>query len=419
MNRVLRAWVVVTGTELVRGDRSDLNGPFLARELHARGLEPERMTVVGDRPEALEAALREALQADLCVISGGLGPTHDDRTVEILGRVTGRSLEVDAGLEAEIEQVSRAFAVRARRPYADFEEGVRKQASLPRGALSLGLAGTAPGIVLETEGRVAVALPGPPAELRRLWAAALESPPVRRLVERAEPRPTSVLRFFGSSESAVARALSEAGGERSGVEATVCARDFEVHVDLVGEDVEALAAGLRADLGSYLFAEDERPIAELVLQLCREQSLTLAVVESCTGGLVGAMLTAVPGSSEVFLGGVIAYADDVKRSELDVPEEVLSRWGAVSAQAAQAMAAGARARLGADVAVAVTCIAGPGGATGEKPVGLVYLHAEGPEGSLATDYAVPGERDVIRRRAAVSALHLLRRLLTQSRDSSA
>ena len=163
-----RAAVVVTGTELVRGDRTDLNGPFLARELHARGLEAARVTIVGDRPDELEAALVEGLKSDLLVVSGGLGPTHDDRTVELLARAAGRPLVVDFELEHEIEGVSRRFADRLHRSYGEFAPGVTKQASLPEGALSLGLAGTAPGVVLDTGSCVAVALPGPPG-----------SPPVR------------------------------------------------------------------------------------------------------------------------------------------------------------------------------------------------------------------------------------------------
>jgi len=171
----VRAEVVVTGTELVRGDRTDLNGPFLARDLSERGLQAARVTIVGDRPDELAAALEEGLRADLLVISGGLGPTHDDRTVELLARAARRSLLVDAVLEEEIEAVSRRIAERLGRPYGEFAAGVTKQASLPEGALSLGLAGTAPGVVLDTGSCVAVSLPGPPNELRRLWALAVES----------------------------------------------------------------------------------------------------------------------------------------------------------------------------------------------------------------------------------------------------
>jgi nicotinamide-nucleotide amidase len=414
-----RAVIVVTGSELVRGDRTDLNGPFLAREALSLGLEPAQILVVGDDPDELSAALEHGVRADLCVVSGGLGPTHDDRTVEVLGRVVGRPLAVDLELEAEIGGISRAFAARLRRPYADFEAGVSKQASLPEGAISLGLAGTAPGLVLEHAGCAVVVLPGPPRELQRLWPSALATEPLKRLLARTSPPGRRVLRFFGASESAVAKALADAGGDGNGVEATICARDFEIHVDLVideGADARAeeLSDGLLAPLGHHLFATDERPVEELVLDLCRTRGLTLVTAESCTGGMVAARLTDVPGSSAVFLGGFVAYADEVKQAELGVPADLLALHGAVSAEAAGSMARGARERLGADVAVSVTGIAGPDGGTPTKPVGLVYFHADGPDGERALDVTIPGDRDTIRRRATVTALHLLRRLLTHN-----
>jgi nicotinamide-nucleotide amidase len=416
-----RTFLVITGSELVRGDRQDLNGPFLAAELLRRGIEPARIVIVGDREDELEAALAEGLQADLCVVSGGLGPTHDDRTVELVARAAGVGLRLDEELHREIGGISRAFARRMNRPYVDFEPGVRKQATVPEGALSLGLAGTAPGLVLESGECVVVVLPGPPGELRRLWRDAVESEPLRRVLARAQPPDLRVLRFFGASESAVAKALADAGGDGNGVEATICARDFEIHVDLYVEPgaegrADELSAGIVAPLERYLFSRDERRVEELVLDACLEQGLTLGTAESCTGGMVAQRLTSVPGSSRVFLGGVVAYADDVKAAELGVSPEMLESHGAVSAETAAAMAAGARERLGADVAVAVTGIAGPDGGSEEKPVGLVYLHAESPAGSRSADFVFPGDREGIRRRAAVTALHLVRRLLTQSRD---
>jgi nicotinamide-nucleotide amidase len=409
-----RAALVVTGTELVRGDRTDLNGPFLARELHALGVEPARVTIVGDREEELDAALAEGLQAELLVVSGGLGPTHDDRTVELLARAAGVGLVLDEALEAEIELVSRRIAERLQRPYAEFSPGVRKQASLPEGALSLGLAGTAPGIVLQAGSCVAVALPGPPNELRRLWRNALASEPVRRVLAGATPPRRRVLRLFGVSESAVAQALSDAGGEPSGVEATVCARDFEIHVDLVG-DGDELEQALRRDLGRYVFADDDRPVAEIVLEECRARGLKLAAAESCTGGLVSELVTAIPGSSDVFVGGIVSYSNEVKVAQLGVRAGLIAEHGAVSAEVAEAMARGACDRLEAEVGIAVTGVAGPGGGTEEKPVGTVFLHALSPEGGRGAHFSLPGGRAVIRRRAAVSALHLVRQILDTER----
>ena len=416
-----RAVVVVTGSELVRGERTDLNGPFLAREALRLGLEPARIAIVGDSADELEAALREGVAADACFVSGGLGPTHDDRTVEMVAKALGVGLHVDPALEQQIEAVSRAAAERLKRDYADFATGVTKQATIPDGALSLGVAGTAPALLLSHgDGQVVVVLPGPPSELRRLWPEALETDAFRTLLARTTAPGRRVLRLFGVSESAVARALAEAGGDGDGVEVTICARDFEIHIDLVvAPDAEAradeLEAALLPPIERWLYSRDERPIEEHILELCRERGWTLATAESCTGGLVAVRLTSVPGSSDVFLGGIVAYDDGVKEHELDVPAALLAEHGAVSAEVAEAMAQGARKRLGADVAVAVTGIAGPGGGTPEKPVGLVYLHAEGPDGGVGQEFSFPGDRAAIRARSAVGALHLVRRLLTRSR----
>ena len=427
MSARLRAVVLLTGSELVRGDRRDENGAFLARELTRLGLEPARMVLVGDDPAELAAAIAEAVAADVCVVSGGLGPTHDDRTVEVLARAAGRAVVVDEALEGQIEAFSRRTAERLGRPYADFAAGVRKQASLPEGAVVLGVAGTAPAFLLELDGRVAAALPGPPPELRRLWPRVAESPAFRAVVERFPAPRHHLLRFFGPSESAVARVIGEAGGEPDGTTVTVCAHDLEIRVDLYvgeggGEGADTLEQALRERLGEQLFARDERPVEELVLEGCRAAGLTLATAESCTGGLVGARLTAVPGASDVYVGGVVAYSNDAKSAQLQVPEEILARHGAVSAEAAAAMAAGAREAFGADGAIAVTGIAGPGGGTAEKPVGLVFLHAEVPEGHSAQTLQLPGDRDAVRARATVAALHLFRRLLAQfvrdARDSA-
>jgi nicotinamide-nucleotide amidase len=278
-------------------------------------------------------------------------------------------------------------------------------------------------LVVEADGCVVVVLPGPPGELRRLWPAALETAPVQAVLARARRPGRRALRFFGASESAVAKALADAGGDGDGVEATICAREFEIHVDLVVEPgaedrADAVAAGLRGPLERYLFAEDERTVQEIVLDLCRARGLTLATAESCTGGLVAARLTEVPGSSDVFVGGIVAYADAVKLAELGVPEEVLAAHGAVSAETAATMADGVRRRLGADVGVAVTGVAGPGGGTEEKPVGLVFFHAAGPDGEEALRFELPGDREWIRTRSAVTALHLVRRLLQRTLQPS-
>ena len=417
--------IVVTGSELVRGERTDLNGPFLARSLLDLGVEPAQIHVVGDDPLELAAALREAVaDADLVVTSGGLGPTHDDRTVQIVAQVAGLALRVDAELESQIEAVSRMVAERLKRPYADFADGVTKQARVPEPSTVLGLAGTAPGLVVEANGTPVVILPGPPPELQRLWPRGLDVPAVRTVLERGRPPLRRTLRFFGVGESQVAQAFNEAGGDGDGLDVTICARSFEIHVDLLAQPgaeqrLAELESGLEQRLGRHLYSVDGRSVEELVLDRCRELGWTIGTAESCTGGLVAAALTAIPGSSDAVAGGIVAYADDVKAEALGVPHSLLEEHGAVSAEVAEAMAKGARERLGVDVAVSITGVAGPGGGTEDKPVGLVYFHAETPLASHGSSFSFPGDRDSIRRRSVVASLHLVRRLLEQSRDKAA
>jgi nicotinamide-nucleotide amidase len=363
--------------------------------------------------------LREGLTHDLLVVSGGLGPTHDDRTVELLARAAGVGLHVEEPLREAIEERSRAVAARLHRPYADFVEGIVKQATLPDGAAWAGIAGTAPAVVLETGGCVAVALPGPPRELQQLWPRVLEMEPLQRMAARLTPPARRALLFFGASESAIARSLASAGGDGDGVDVTICARDFELHVDVFVQDgadarADEIERQLLADAGRYLFSREEIPTAELVLRLLRERELTLATAESCTGGLVGARLTEIPGSSDVYVGGTVAYSNDVKERVLGVSAETLAAHGAVSAETALEMARGARTAFGADVAVSVTGVAGPGGGTEEKPVGLVHVAAVGPMGERESRLDFPGDRETIRARSVTSALHLVRRLVAES-----
>jgi nicotinamide-nucleotide amidase len=410
------AVVVVTGSELVRAEITDENGPFLARELARLGILCRRITIVGDDPDLLEAAIRDGLEADLCLISGGLGPTHDDRTIELLARASGKRLLVDPELVREIDLVGRRYARNVGSSYHDYEVGVRKQASVPEGGQVLGLAGTAPGVSLELEDCIAVALPGPPYELQKLWPAALGSAPLRRLLERVPHFERRTLRFYGLAESTLAAALENAGGDGEGVTATICARDRELVAELFVEPgaesrADELVSALAAAGPDTLFARDERPIEQIVLEAARERGLTLATAESCTGGLVGARLTEVPGASDVFVGAVVAYANETKQALLGVSPETLRRHGAVSAECALEMAAGARRALATDLALAVTGVAGPGGGSAMKPVGLVFFCAAGERETLAQEIHFSGDREQIRRYATVAALHLARRLL--------
>lgn len=415
-----RAIILVTGSELIHGQIVDENGAFLARELSRVGVACKRIAIVGDDPDDLANAIAEGLQSDLCVISGGLGPTHDDRTIELLAKAAGRPLVLDSKLERKIDRVGRSIARAIGVGYHGYNEGVRKQASIPEGALVIGLAGTAPGVVLDTAGAIAIALPGPPSELQRLWPRALSSEPVQRLLRDVPPFERRVLRFYGLSESALAAALERAGGESPDVSVTICARYRELIADIhvapnARERADEIEKALAEAGPEKLFARDERPLEEIVLTDARELGLTLATAESCTGGLLSGQLTKIAGASDVFRGSVVSYSNDAKETLLGVATETLADHGAVSAEVAAETAEGARKAFDADIAIAVTGIAGPSGGTEAKPVGLVYLCVAGPGGRLAEEHCFPGDRAIVRRFAVGAGLQLLRRFLAQSR----
>jgi nicotinamide-nucleotide amidase len=411
------AALLVTGQELLLGLVADANTRFLAHELDALGIELRRVSVVGDAREEIVAGLRELAGHDLLITSGGLGPTHDDRTVEAVAEAAGAELAVDEQLLATIAEITAGYARRRGIDPALNRDGDRKQALVPRGATVIPPAGTAPGLLLPLGSGHVLVLPGPPRELAAVWRSALELAPMADLRARAGALLRSTLRVYGVGEPAVARAFAAAGGDAGGTRTTICARRLEVEVTVRAEPgsaaaLETLVAGLREQLGEAVYAEDERPLAEHVLAALRERGLQIAVAESCTAGLVGAALASIPGSSDVLLGGVIAYANEVKQRLLGVPGELLAEYGAVSAEVARAMAAGARAATGADVAVAVTGVAGPGGGTALKPVGLVYLHVSAPGAERGQELNLPGDRSQVRELAAVAALQLVRMTLS-------
>ena len=337
---------MASGSELVRGDRSDRNGPYLAADLLRRGVEPARITIVGDDPADLEAALRAGLEYDLLVVSGGLGPTHDDRTIELLARAAGVGLHVDEELEAAIEELSRVVAARLDRPYADFETGVRKQATLPDGAEWVGLVGTAPAVVLPLGDRVAVALPGPPRELQALWPRVCETAPMQRLLARAVAPRRRVMRLFGVSESSVAKALADAGGDGDGVDVTICAREFELHIDLFvqpGADARAdeIERAFEDAVGKYVFSRDERSTAELVRRSAarpRPDARDRRVVHRRARRRRAS--PTCPGRATSSSARSSRTRTTSSAQQLGVPEEVLATHGAVSAETAAAMATG-------------------------------------------------------------------------------
>ncbi|HET6171429.1 MAG TPA: competence/damage-inducible protein A [Gaiellales bacterium] len=411
------AALLITGQELLLGLVADANTRFLAHELDGLGIELRRVSVVGDGRDEIATGLRDLAGHDLVIISGGLGPTHDDRTVEAVAEVAGAELVLDEQLLETIAAITAAFARRRGTDPALNRDGDRKQALVPRGATVIPPAGTAPGLLLALGIAQVLVLPGPPRELATVWRRALELEPIAAVRARAGKLLRHTLRVYGVGEPAVARAFAAAGGDAGGTRTTICARAMEVEVTIRAEPecetaLEQLVAGLRSQLGDAIYAEDERPLSEHVLELLRGRGLHLAVAESCTAGLVAARLADIPGSSDVLLGGVIAYADDVKRGLLGVPAALLSEHGAVSAEVARAMAEGARAATGAEVGISVTGVAGPGGGSERKPVGLVYLHVSAPGVERGQEQHLIGDRAQVREWATVAALQLVRTTLS-------
>jgi nicotinamide-nucleotide amidase len=417
---VIRAGIVVTGTEVLTGRIADTNGPWVSERLAELGVEVAHILVVADRPDDLEAALRflAGEGMDLIVTSGGLGPTADDLTAEVVARFAGREMVLHEGMERKIAEVLREFAKRGGFDAEAIMEANRKQAMVPAGATPLDPIGTAPGLVVPAGERVVVVLPGPPRELQPMWPAALATQPVRAILSRATPLHGYTLRMFGVPESEIAKSLREiedAGTEVGAVEITTCLRRGEIEIDVRYRDesaavAEAVREGLAERHQRHLFSRDGETIDSQVAKLLKGRRLALA--ESCSGGLMAARVTNLPGSSEYFLGGIVAYTYEAKEELLGVDSKLLEEKGAVSPEVAEAMAIGALERFEADVAVAITGIAGPTGGTEEKPVGYVCFHARLADGtSIARDPVIPGGREDVRERSALVGMHLLRILL--------
>ena len=423
-----RAGIVVTGTEVLTGRVTDRNGPWLAERLRDIGVDLETIVVVGDRPDDMESALawlaREGV--DLIVTSGGLGPTADDLTAAVVGRFQGREAVLDEPLRGRIAAILEGIVKRW--PNIDLEaleEGNRKQATIPLGATILEPVGTAPGLVVPpAEGRSGpsvVVLPGPPSELQPMWSAAIETDALRRAIGGHTEIRQEMLRLFGIPESEIAETLRRArsaGVDLDALEVTTCLRRGEVEIvtrypPAAQPVYDAFAAVVRERHASTLFSDDGTSVDQQVAALLRRApARTVATAESCTGGLVAARLTDLPGSSAYVRGGLVVYANDVKTGVAGVDPALVEGHGAVSLEVARALADGAIATMDADVGVGITGIAGPDGGTDEKPVGLVWISvAERGGQRIDRKVNLPGTRADVRDRTTTVALHLLRRVL--------
>jgi nicotinamide-nucleotide amidase len=429
-----RAGIVVTGTEVLSGRVSDRNGPWLSDRLSELGVDHAYTVVVGDRPEDMDRALAflASIGVDLIVTSGGLGPTADDLTAEVVGRFQGRAMILDDGLEGRIAEILKRYL--SRWPGLDpdaVRASNRKQAIVPEGATILDPVGTAPGLVVPPAsangGPTVVVLPGPPRELQEMWPAATVADAFGAAIAGATTYRQHTLRLYGIPESEIAetlRAAEAAGPGLDGLEITTCLRRGELEVvtryePASEEAYQAFEAVVRERHADTLFSTDGSTIDEQVAGLLRSRGWTIATAESCTGGLLAGRLTDLAGSSDYVLGGLVVYSNEAKTALADVPADLIARVGAVSTEVAEALADGARARVGVDVGVGITGIAGPGGGTPTKPVGLVCFSVAGPDGRRITrSTRLPGGRGDVRERSTTVAMHLIRRLLRDETDDA-
>jgi nicotinamide-nucleotide amidase len=419
-----RAGIVVTGTEVLTGRVSDRNGPWLAEQLRQAGVDIAQTVIVGDRPDDLRDALAfvAGAGADLIITSGGLGPTADDLTAEVVASAQGRALHLDVELEGRIAAiVERLMAGRGWTvDPAATSAATRKQAMVPDGAAVLAPVGTAPGLVIPVadgrSGPPVVVLPGPPRELQGMWPAALAEPLViAALAGRSELR-QSTIRLWGIPESELAATLRANAGALTGLEITTCLHQGELEIVTrygpgAQSSYDELAVAIEAAHPKAAFSTDGRTVDQIVADALLAQKLTIATAESCTAGLLSGRLTDLAGSSAYVLGGLVVYSNAAKHDLAGVPTELIDRVGAVSAEVATALALGARDRLKADVGVGITGIAGPGGGTAEKPVGLVHVSVAGPDAIIDRRLNLPGSRADIRTRTVAMTMHMLRELL--------
>jgi nicotinamide-nucleotide amidase len=415
----VRAGIVVTGTEVLSGIISDANGPWLSERLREHGVVLTHTVVVGDRPDDLRSALDflAGLGTDLILTSGGLGPTADDLTADVVAEWAGAEMRFDAALEERIWAV--VTRLRARLPWEEeaMRAGARKQAHVPERATVLEPVGTAPGLLVSTSGPLVAVLPGPPRELQAMWKDAVETSPLRELLARAGTLEQRILRFFPLPEPQIAATLRALDADALPLEITTCLRRGELELATVFAPADAAAyedleAALRERHGDVLFSDDGATIDEVVARLL--DGRTIATAESCTGGLMAGRLTDLAGSSAYVLGGLVVYSNEAKTALAGVPASLIEAHGAVSPEVATALSAGARSRLRAGIGIGITGVAGPGGGTPEKPVGTVCISVSSASDREERTVRLPGGRADVRDRTTTVALHMLRTLLLRA-----
>jgi len=409
----MKAEIVATGTELLLGETLNTSVHFLTGKLSSLGIEVDYHTTVGDNSERLEQVLRQAIErTDLLVTTGGLGPTVDDLTKELVAKVLNIKMELDP---SSLEQIKQFFGRRK----APMPLNNEKQAYFPQNSKILpNPIGTAPGAIIEKNGKTVIILPGPPFEMTPMFNTYVWPELQKNIDPNAERMNERVLKVFGMGESAIEEVLADLIS-LTNLSMSLLAKRAEMHIRLVARSSRKMSTEadevlnraeeeIRRRLGNKVFGRDQETMIGIVGQLLKNQQLTIATAESCTGGLLGASLTQEPGSSGFYLGGVISYSNSLKQGLLGVNEESLLKYGAVSEEVASEMAEGIRSQVGADLAISTTGIAGPGGGTDQKPVGLVYVGLATAKGVQVEKIQLYGEREYVRQLTVQAALNRVR-----------
>jgi len=411
----LKAEIISVGTELLLGQITDTNATYICRRLASIGIDVHFRSTVGDNWDRMTSVLRGALErADVVITTGGLGPTSDDITREVIAQLTGRPLELDSSAERHLREIFTIY-------HPEMPLSNLKQAMVPRGARLLpNDRGTAPGLLIEHDGQVIIALPGPPHEMQAMLDGSVLPYLQKRSGKGSLITKSRVLRLCGIGESSATERIRDLLDAQTDPTIAPLASPGEVHLRITtkaSDEAQAdrkiaqAEAEIRKRLGRHIFGVDDQTLESVVGDLLRTQGKTLAVAESCTGGLIGSRITDVPGSSDYFLAALVTYSNTAKIQLLGVNADTLQAKGAVSEEVACQMAAGVRQRIGADVSIATTGIAGPTGGTPDKPVGLVYIGIADDDGVSCQRFEAFGNRTQIKYRASQAALDWLRRKL--------
>ena len=406
--------IVSTGTELLLGQIINTNAPYLAKKLNEIGYDAVYQTTVGDNRRRMASVLAIALdRADIVITSGGLGPTQGDITKEVSSELLGRPMYLH---EESVTHIKGFFE----RRHLTMTQNNLRQAMMPEGAIIVeNHRGTAPGVIIEHEGKTVIHLPGPPMELEYMFEHGILPYFANRFGNQGLIV-SKVLRTFGLGESALEERIHDYILAQKNPTLALLARSGEIHVRLTakGETAETahqligeLEPKIRERIGEFVFGTDEQALEQIVGEALTAKKYTVALAESCTGGAVSARLTDIPGSSAYLMGSIVSYSNRVKTDFVGVPESILQEKGAVSPETACAMAEGIRERFGTDIGVGVTGIAGPDGGTVEKPVGLVYIAVAGPKGTVVEEERFTGQRSGIKTRTVNATLDLIRRYL--------